>query len=131
MSAIKTTMNNPDATNTIYNITYSFNGDKLIKEYRKYNINAIAGNEEGSKTISKMSSDYKSLINKTEGYDIDIKTVDKVAIEIIVDIDYTKLDLTKVNNIQSTKEFSKINYRKGSNYSDIRKEMLDKGFTVE
>jgi len=130
LNATKTTMNNPDGTNTIYNVVYAFSDNKLIKESRKYNVNAVAGNEEGNKTITKLATEYKTLINKTEGYSIELKTVDKVALEINIDIDYTKLDLTKVKNIQATKEFTKVDYRLGSLYDDIRKEKLDKGFTV-
>ena len=130
LTSIKTTMNNPDGTNTVYNIVYAFSDEKLIKESRKYNVNAVTGNEEGSKTIVKLMSDYKALLNNTEGYKIEMKTQDKSALEINVDIDYTKLDLTKVKNVQSTKEFTKVSYRLGSLYDNIRKEMLDKGFTV-
>lgn len=131
LNATKTTMNNPDSTNTTYNIVYYFSEDELIRETRKYNVSAVTGKEEGTKSIAKLTEEYKKLINSTEGYKIAMNPINDTVIEINMDFDYTKLDLTKVNNLQSTKEFTKVIYKLGSTYNDIRKDMLDKGFTVQ
>ena len=131
LKATKTTMNNPDSTNIVYNVIYYFNEENLIKESRQYNVSAVTGKEEGNKTIEKISKDYKTLLNNREGYKIEMNNPTPSVFESKIEIDYTKLDLTKVDNIQSTKEFTKLIYRLNKTYDEIRKDMLDKGFTVE
>ncbi len=131
LGCTKTTLNNPNNINTTYNIVYSFSEDKLIKVLKKYNVNAVDSKDETKTTIKKILEEYRSLANNREGYTIKIIPSSETAIEIDVDIDYTKLDLTKLNTSQSSKEVTKVDYRFGSTYEEIKKEMLSKGFTVE
>ena len=131
LNCIKTTLDNPDGTNTIYNINYKFENDKLVEETKLYNISATAGKEEGKKSIEKYIKEYEELLNETVGYTIDISSTSNTTIAVKVIIDYKKLNLTKLNTIQQTKEFTKVEYNKNTSYKDIRSEALEKGFTVE
>ena len=45
--------------------------------------------------------------------------------------DINTLDLTKLNEKQQTKEFTKVEYNKNTSYTDIRSDALNNGFTVE
>lgn len=131
LSCIKTTLNNPDGTNTIYSITYKFEDDRLVGFTKLYNISATAGKEVGKKSIEKYIDEYKVLLNETPGYDIDISSTSNTTIAIKVIVDYKKLDLTKLNALQQTKEFTKIDYNKNTSYKTIRSDSIEKGFTVE
>ncbi|MBR3145657.1 MAG: hypothetical protein IKF47_00145 [Bacilli bacterium] len=131
LSCIKTTLDNPDGTNTIYSITYKFEDDRLVGFTKLYNISATAGKEVGKKSIEKYIDEYKVLLNETPGYDIDISSTSNTTIAIKVIVDYKKLDLTKLNALQQTKEFTKIDYNKNTSYKTIRSDSIEKGFTVE
>ena len=50
---------------------------------------------------------------------------------IKVVVDYKKLDLTKLNEIQKTKPFTKVDYYRNASYYTIKSETIGAGFTVE
>ena len=125
----KTNLNNSDGTDTIYNISYKFEDDKLVGFTKKYNIKATT--DEGKKTIENYKTEYATLLNKSSGYDIEMITNENNSISITVIVDYKKLDLTTLKEIQQTKSFTKVDYKKYDLYTDIRKDMISDGYTVE
>ena len=131
LNCIKTTLDNPDGTNVIYNVAYKFEDDRLVEVTKLYNISATAGKEEGKKSIEKYNNEYKNLLNETPGYDISISSTSNTTMVIKVIIYYKKLDLTKLNSIQQTKDFTKIDYNKNTSYKTIKSDSIEKGFTVE
>lgn len=131
LSCIKTSLNNPDGTNTIYNVVYKFENEKLTKVTKEYNVSAIPGKEEGKKSIERYIKEYESLLNETPGYKIDISSTASNTITVKVTLDYKELDLTKLNEIQSTKPFTKVDYNRNSSYETIRNDAKTQGFTIE
>lgn len=131
LNCIKTTLDNPDGTNTIYNIKYKFEDDKLVEATKIYNVSATAQKEDGKKSIEKYITEYNNLLNEIPGYSIDISSTANTALAVKVVVDYKKLDLTKLNELQQTKEFSKVDYNKNTTYKTVKEEALSKGFTVE
>ncbi len=130
LNCAKTTLNNPDNTNTVYNITYKFENDKLVGFTKEYNVSAILDKKEGKTTIEKYTNEYNNLLNDSEGYTIDItSTEDTISVKVVVD--YKKLDLTKLNELQQTKSFTKVDYNKNTSYDKVRNDMITDGFTVE
>ena len=130
LSCIKTTLNNVDSTNNIYNIVYKFENEKLVEVTKEYNISAIPGKEEGKKSIEKYTTEYESLLNDTPGYKINLTSTSNTMITIKVVIDYKKLDLTKLNEVQQTRSFTKVDYNKNTSYETIRSEAISQGFTI-
>jgi hypothetical protein len=131
LNGIKTTLNKEDYTDTVYNVTYKFENEKLVGFTKEYNVSAVTGKNEGKKSIEKYIEEYKKLNNNTEGYTIDISSTENTTITVKVVVDYKKLDLTKLNEIQSTEQFTKVDYNKNTSYSEIRSKLLDEGYTVE
>lgn len=131
LNCIKTTLNNSDSTNTVYTISYKFENNKLVGYTKEYNISAVTGKTEGNKSIEKYIKEYENLLNDSEGYRIEISSTSNTTIELKVVVDLKKLDLTKLNEIQNTKEFTKVEYNRNTTYEDIRNDALEKGFTVE
>lgn len=131
MNCMKTSLNNPDGTNTIYNIIYTFENDKLVGETKEYNITATEGKEEGKKSIEQYIKDYESLLNDTTGYSVEISSTSNTTINAKVIIDYKKLDLTKLNELQQTKEFTKVDYNKNITYEKVKEDAVKQGFTIE
>ena len=126
----KTTLNNPDNTNTVYNITYKFENDKLVGFTKEYNVSAVLDKKDGKKSIENYINEYNNLLNDSEGYTIDISSTE-TTISVKVVVDYKKLDLTKLNEIQKTKPFTKVDYNKNTSYDKVRSDMLTDGFTVD
>lgn len=131
LNCIKTNMNNPDGTNTIYNIVYKFENDKLIGLTKEYNISVTPGKEEGKKSIENYINEYQNLLNETKGYKVSISSTSNTTLVIKVIVDYKELDLTKLNEIQNTKTVTKVDYNKNTLYNTIKNDALENGFTVE
>ena len=47
LKCVKTTLNNPNGTDVIYNISYDFEDDKLIEMLKNYKLTAVSGNKTG------------------------------------------------------------------------------------
>lgn len=130
LNCAKTTLNNPDNTNTIYNITYKFENDKLVGFIKEYNVSAVLDKKDGKKSVENYINEYNSLLNDSEGYEIEINSTENT-LSVKVVVDYKKLDLTKLNELQQTKPFTKVDYNKNTSYDKVRNDMLTDGFTVE
>ena len=72
-----------------------------------------------------------NLLNDTTGYSVDISSNSNTSIIVKVIADYKKLDLTKLNELQQTKPFTKVDYNKNTEYTTIKTESIVQGFTVE
>jgi hypothetical protein len=131
LNCIKTALNNPDGTNTIYNISYKFENDKIVESTKEYNISAAPGVEQGKKSIEQYIKEYNDLLNETPGYKIEISSTSNTTLIVKVSVDYKKLDLTKLNEKQQTKAFTKVDYNKNSTYKTVKEDSLEQGFTVE
>lgn len=131
LKCIKTTLNKQDDTNTIYDIEYKFENDKLVGFNKEYSISAVPGKENGKKSIEGYIKEYENLLNEIDGYSIDISSTSNTMITIKVSVDYKKLNLTKLNQIQQSKSFTKVDYNKNTSYETIRSEAITQGFTVE
>jgi len=131
LNCTKTSLNNADGTNTIYKIVYNFENKKLVGATKEYNISVTPGKEEGKKAIAQYAKEYENLVNEAPGYKIKITSTSDTSINIKVVIDYKKLDLTKLNEIQSTKPYTKVDYNRNASYYTIKSEVIGQGFTVE
>ncbi|MBR5370040.1 MAG: hypothetical protein IK137_01915 [Bacilli bacterium] len=131
LNCIKTSINNPNGTNTIYNIIYKFENDKLMGFTKEYSISAAIEKEEGKRVVEQAIKEYEELVNETEGYSVTITSTANTTFTIKVKVDYKKLDLTRLNEIQQTKPYTKVDYNKNTLYETIKSEAIEKGFVVE
>ena len=130
LNSVKTTLNNPDGTDTVYTIDYKFEDNKLIEVTKSYNVIPTPGNSGGINTIESLKNMYKTPKSLSEGYTITL-TESGDSITIVTSIDYKKLDLTKINSNESKAVYTGIDYQRNTDYKRIREDMLDQGFTVE
>lgn len=130
LNSVKTTLNNPDGTDTVYTITYTFEENQLIKVNKSYNVIPTPGNSGGVNTIESLKNTYKTSNSLPEGYTITL-TENGDGVTIVTSIDYKKLDLTKVNSNESKAVYTGIDYQRNTDYAKIREDMLNQGFTVE
>ena len=131
LNCMKTSLNNPDGTNTIYNIVYKFENEKLAEVTKEYNVSATEGKEEGKKVIEQYIKEYENLLNETPGYSIETSSTANTTLKVKVVVDYKELDLTKLNELQQTNKYTKVDYSKNATYEKIKNEAVEEGFTVE
>ena len=130
LNCVKTTLNNPDGTDTVYTINYKFEDDSLIEISKSFNVVPIANNKQAPTTIEKYKKDNEIINTLPEGYQISLSSTD-TGITINTYIDFNKLDLTKIDVNQKKVFYTDIDYPKNTEYEKIRTEMLNSGFTVE
>ena len=92
LNCIKTSINNPNGTNTIYNIIYKFENDKLMGFTKEYSISAAIEKEEGKRVVEQAIKEYEELVNETEGYSVTITSTANTTFTIKVKVDYKKLE---------------------------------------
>ena len=124
LTCVKTTLNNQDGTDTVYTYSFDFEDNKLVGYNKTFNIIETAGKTEGANTIANYKKEYSQTSNLPKGYDLSIKEEQK-GITIITNVDFKLLDLTKLP------QDKKVEYQKNTEYDVIKKEMLEKGYTVE
>ena len=71
------------------------------------------------------------MLKETTGYSINISSTANTSIVVKVIADYKKLELTKLNEIQQTKPFTKVDYNKNTTYATVKTEAMVQGFTIE
>lgn len=130
LNCVKTTLNNPDGTDTVYTITYSFENKKLVGYTKSYNVIPTVGNNQGPTTIEEYKKNYPTSSDVLEGYQT-ILSSNNNGVTITTIVDFKKLDLTKVKDNDKARAYTKVEYSKNTDYQTVQKDMLDKGFTVE
>ena len=128
LTCVKTTPNNPDGTDIVYNIKYKFVNNKLSYYTKTYTVNQTSGNESGKQTITDASNNYKDFLNSTEGYTVSLTTSENGYI-IVNQVDFEILDLTKVNNKQKENPITDIEFNKNTDKTVVRSTTLKNGFT--
>jgi len=128
LTCVKTTPNNPDGTDIVYNIKYKFVNNKLSYYTKTYTVNQTSGNESGKQTITDASNNYKDFLNSTEGYTVSLTTSENGFI-IVNQVDFEILDLTKVNNKQKENPITDIEFNKNTDKTVVRSTTLKNGFT--
>lgn len=131
LSCVKTTLNNPDGTDTVYNVDYYFENDKLSSEIKEYKYTAIANNPTGESTVKTKLDTYQKLLLSSNGYQVNTNTNDPKELKIIVQIDYHSLDLTTIPQDNQNDDLTKVTYKRDTDSNTIKNDMLSKGFTCE
>ena len=69
-------------------------------------------------------------MNNSDGYTITVNPTD-VNLVTIVNIDYTKLDVTKVAPVQATHISTSVPYQKGADKTNIQTDMTTQGYVCQ
>ena len=131
LSCVKTTLNNPDGTDTVYNVDYYFENDKLSSEIREYKYTAIANNPNGEPTVKSKLDTYQKLLLSSNGYQVNTNANDSKEIKVVVQIDYHSLDLTTIPQANQNDSLTKVTYKRNIDSNTIKNDMLTQGFTCE
>ena len=127
----KTSLNNPDGTDTDFQITYSFEKDKLTSFMKKFIMVPTAGNQQGTATVEFYKTAYQPFLNPTKGYQITLSPKNTTGLEVDVQVDFEKLDITTVNPIQANHFSTSIDYQKDADKKAIQTDMTTQGYICE
>lgn len=127
----KGTLNNPDGTDTVLNVNYVFDKDKLTSFTKKFTITQTPGNNQGLVTLESYKLAYQAFLNPIQGYQITLSPKDTTGIVVTVQVDFEKLDVTKLNPIQATHISTSIEYQQGSDKKSIQSELTAQGYKCE
>lgn len=130
MNCTSTYVNNPDGTDIVYNIKYSFKDEKLSGFEKKYSITQTPGNALGLQTLKGYVVGYQSYTVNIEGYNVAVASSDTSVIADIT-VDLEKVDITKVPEYQQTHPSTKIDYYVGTQKEVIMSDMASKGFICQ
>ena len=131
LSCVKTTLNNPDSTDTTYNIDFYFENDKLTSEIREYKYTTTANNPTGEATIKSNLDKYQKLSSSTKGYQVSTNSKNAQELTVIVQVDYKNLDLTVIPENNQQNNLTKVEYQKNINSNKVKNKMINEGFTCE
>lgn len=131
LSCVKTTLNNPDGTDITYNIDYYFENDKLASQIGEYKYTAIANNPNGEQTIKTKLDTYQKLLSSTSGYQVNTNQANSKELKIIVQMDYKSLDLTVIPQANQEDDVTKVIYKRNTDLTTIKNDMLSAGYTCE
>ena len=119
-----------DGTDTSLNLLYKFEDDKLVQLTKTFTVNISEGKENGKATLDGYVTGYQSFMNNIDGYTITV-TPTETNIVAVVNIDYKKLDVTKLAPIQATHISTSVPYQLGTDKNTIQNEMTTKGYICQ
>ena len=123
--------NLPDGTDTKFTIDYTFNKDKLTSFTKKFEINQTPGNVQGAVTLENYKLAYQSFLNPTLGYQITVSPKDTTGLIVNVQVNFEKLDITKVHPTQATHPSTSVDYQKDTDKKIIQDNAIANGFTCK
>jgi len=130
LKCIKNNQAKPDGTDTAFIITYNFENDKLVRFTKYYRVTVTPGSTTGPVTIQSYINSYQAFLNPTEGYQISVEPLNN-GVEVNVQVDYEKLDLTKLNPKQQEHVTTSVEYPIDSSYEKIKTESTAVQLTCE
>ena len=123
---------NVNGTDSVYNFSYYFEDNKLVNETKTLSVvpTTSTTNVDGTSEITKNKEMYKKYLNQSPGYSITLDTTEK-GFSVTTDIDYKKLDLTKLNTLQKDNLVTSVDYKVATSGDTIKEDMLAKKFVCQ
>lgn len=130
LNCVRTTLNNADGTDVVFNINYSFKNNGLASFTKTYNVTQTPGNPLGLQGIQNYVVGYQPYTIEQDGYKVNV-TPAETAITAVVDVDLEKLNLTTFPEFQQTHESTKLDYYVGTEKDVVNADMTAKGFICQ
>lgn len=130
LNCTRTTLNNADGTDIVFNINYSFKNNGLAYFTKTYTVTQTPGNPLGLQTIKSYVTGYQPYTIELDGYSINV-TPKETAITAVVDVDLEQLNLTTFPEFQQTHESTKLDYYVGTEKEVVNADMTSKGFLCQ
>ena len=131
LSCVKTTLNDTDGTDKVFNVDYYFENNDLSSIIKVYKYTASANNPNGENTIKTNLDTYQKLLSSTSGYQVNTTSSDTKTLEVKVQVDYHSLDLTTIPQANQENSVTKIEYKRNTDMNTIKNDMVNQGFTCE
>ncbi len=125
----KTTLNNPDGTDTIYTILYKIEENKLVGFTKTLVVTPTAGNPQGLKTIQDYKVGYQPYLNPVNGYTITATpNAEETQFTAVISADLKTIDVSTFPEFQQTHYTTKIDYPLDTPFSTIQTDMTTQSF---
>lgn len=125
-----TTINNPDGTDTLYNIDFAFEDGKLTGYTKTFTISPTPGNPQGPAGVQNYVVGYQPYMVQLPGYTVTVTPSGSNLIAKIT-VDYKVLDVTTVPEMQKDHFTTMLEYQLNTEKQTIYDEKVSKGFTCE
>lgn len=130
ISCTKTVLNNPTNTDDIYSFTYYFKNNKLISETKVLSVIPTPGKEITDEKIYKYKEEIKQKMKSSTGYNVYL-TENESGFITTVEIDYERLDVTKLNPNQKNSILTEVDYKINTSEKEIKKDMKKQEFNCK
>ena len=131
LSCVKTTLNDTDGTDKVFNVDYYFENNDLSSIIKVYKYTASANNPNGETTIKTNLDTYQKLLSSTSGYQVNVTSTDTKTLELKVQVDYHSLDLTTIPQANQENNVTKVEYKRNTDLNTVKNDMLTQGYTCE
>ena len=130
MDCVLNSPNNPDGTDTVFDINYKFENGKMIGFTKTFTVNVTPNNPLGVTAVQNYITAYQAFMNPTEGYQITV-TPNETGLVTTVVVDSLKLKVEQLNPIQSQHFSTSVDYVLYTDKNDISSVMSAQGYACK
>lgn len=129
LNCTKTSINNPDGTDTIFNIIYNFTDHQLTGFTKDFTMSENPTAPQGHETIGAYIAGYQNFLELLDGYNITVTPNEtQTQIKVLVEVDLTRLNLLTVPPIKQTHFSTSIDYELNAKEELIKQDMLNNNY---
>ena len=126
----KTNLSTPTNTDDVYSFSYYFEDGKLVSATKVLSVVPTPGSTTAKEDLKKYKETFKNSMFSTTGYDIYL-TENETGFIITVEIDYSKVDASKLNQSQNNHLLTRVEYKGNETEDYILKDMENKKFNCK
>ncbi|MBR1936637.1 MAG: hypothetical protein IJ842_02975 [Bacilli bacterium] len=121
---------NPDGTDSEFSIDLTFTNNVLTNFEKRFYVKQTPGNTQGLTTIDNYIKAYNSFMNQTDGYNIQV-TSNPTELTVLVNVDYTHLDLNLLNPIQATHFSTSVEFQPNTTKEEVLNTYTSSGYICQ
>ena len=121
---------NPDGTDSEFSIDLNFTNNILTSFDKRFYVKQTPNNTLGLTTIDNYIKAYNSFMNQTEGYNIQV-TSNPTELTVLVNVDYSHLDLNILNPTQATHFSTSVDFRQGTTKEEVLNTYTGNGYICQ
>lgn len=125
-----TALNRADGTDGTLNIKFVFYDGNLTNYTKTYTMVPNATNPAGITTIESYKVAIQPFVTQLDGYKV-VTNPKGTGVEVVTDVDLTKLDVTKVPAMNQTINETSTNYDQGVSRTELESKLTFQGYVCE
>lgn len=130
LSCTLTSLNNPDGTDTVFNIQFQFLDGGLNSFIKTFSVIPTAGNPLGPTTVQNYLTAYNDFLNPVNGYQISV-VPNETGLVSVVKVDYSLLNVSQLSPKQNDHFSTSLDYQMGTNKQTIYTNLTAQNYVCE